>query len=93
MGESAGGNLSAAICLLARDRGRPALSHQALLYPATNMSVHPTAASANALFIPQPEMLAYRRHYLGGADGRRTLAAAFHLPDRSSPSFVSQPLL
>jgi len=26
------------MCLLARDRGGPALSHQALLYPATDMS-------------------------------------------------------
>ncbi len=33
-GDSAGGNLSAAVTLLARDRGGPALEHQALLYPA-----------------------------------------------------------
>jgi acetyl esterase len=52
MGESAGANLSAVICLLARDRGGPALSHQALLYPPTDMSSPPTAASAKALFIP-----------------------------------------
>jgi acetyl esterase/lipase len=70
MGESAGANLSAVICLLARDRGGPALSHQALLYPPTDMSSPPTAASANALFIPQPEVLAYRRYYLGDADPR-----------------------
>src|SRR5215471_3501717 len=35
MGESAGGNLAAVMCLLARDRGGPKISHQALLYPAT----------------------------------------------------------
>ena len=70
MGESAGGNLSAVMCLLARDRGGPAIGHQALLYPATDISSPPTAASANALIIPQPEMLAYRRHYLGDADPR-----------------------
>jgi ABC-type branched-subunit amino acid transport system ATPase component len=56
--------------LLARDRGGPALSHQGLLYPATDMSTPPTAAAANALIIPQPEMLAYRRHYLADADPR-----------------------
>ena len=38
MGESAGGNLAAVICLLARDRGGPAISHQALIYPATDMT-------------------------------------------------------
>jgi|SRR5262245_12176472 len=32
-GDSAGGNLAAAVCLMARDRGRPALSAQVLLYP------------------------------------------------------------
>ena len=68
MGESAGANLSAVMCLLARDRGGPALSHQALLYPPTDMTSPPPAASASALFIPLPEMLAYRRHYLGDAD-------------------------
>jgi acetyl esterase/lipase len=70
MGESAGANLSAVMCLLARDRGGPALSHQALLYPPTDMSAPPTAASADALFIPQPEVAAFRRHYLGDADPR-----------------------
>ena len=70
MGESAGANLSAVMCLLARDRGGPALSHQGLLYPATDMSTPPTAATAKALIIPQPEMLAYRRHYLADADPR-----------------------
>lgn len=32
-GESAGGNLSAAVSLLARDRGGPDIAHQLLLYP------------------------------------------------------------
>src|SRR6516164_413948 len=38
MGESAGGNLAAVMCLLARDRGGPAISHQTLVYPATDMT-------------------------------------------------------
>jgi len=33
MGDSAGGGLAAAIALMARDRGGPALSHQILIYP------------------------------------------------------------
>ncbi|QGP81293.1 alpha/beta hydrolase fold domain-containing protein [Sphingobium sp. CAP-1] len=32
-GESAGGGLAAALCLLARDRGGPAIAHQNLIYP------------------------------------------------------------
>jgi acetyl esterase len=69
MGESAGGNLSAVMCLLARDRGGPALSHQALLYPATDLT-REHAATAKTLIISAPEMRAYRRHYLGDADPR-----------------------
>jgi acetyl esterase/lipase len=69
MGESAGGNLSAVMCLLARDRGGPAIRHQSLLYPATDMTATPTAA-ANTPILSEPEMRAYRRHYLGDADPR-----------------------
>jgi acetyl esterase/lipase len=66
MGESAGGNLSAVIALLARDRGGPALSHQALIYPATNMTAHGKAAATPELpFLSPAEMTAYRTMYLG----------------------------
>jgi len=67
MGESAGGTLSAVMCLLARDRGGPVISHQALIYPATDMTVHDRAAAANpsAPFLSAEEMAAYRRMYLG----------------------------
>jgi acetyl esterase len=70
MGESAGGNLSAVVCLLARDRGGPAISHQALIYPATDMTAHSQPAEPAAVlpFLSQDEMTAYRRMYLG-ADG------------------------
>lgn len=34
-GDSAGGNLSAAVSIMARDRGGPALRHQLLIYPVT----------------------------------------------------------
>lgn len=37
-GDSAGGNLAAVMCLLARDRGGPRLLHQLLIYPATDMT-------------------------------------------------------
>ena len=35
-GDSAGGNLSAAVSLAARDRGGPPLQHQLLIYPSVN---------------------------------------------------------
>jgi len=35
-GDSAGGNLAAVVCQVVRDEGGPTISHQALLYPATD---------------------------------------------------------
>jgi acetyl esterase len=35
-GDSSGGNLAAAVALLARERGRPAIMHQLLVYPNTD---------------------------------------------------------
>ena len=66
MGESAGGTLAAVVCLLARDRGGPAISHQGLSYPATDMTAHDRPAeAASSLFLSPEEMAAYRRLYLG----------------------------
>jgi acetyl esterase/lipase len=85
MGESAGGNLSAVMCLLARDSGGPAISHQVLLYPPTDMtmSAMPAGAIANAPFLSQPEMAAYRRHYLGDADPRDSRVSPLLAADHS----------
>lgn len=67
MGESAGGTLAAVTCLLARDRGGPAIRHQALIYPAADMSdAHESpAVDPNAPFLSATEIAAYRRLYLG----------------------------
>jgi acetyl esterase len=67
MGESAGGNLAAVVCLLARDRGGPVISNQALIYPATDMTAHNRSAEPAAAlpFLSPEEMTAYRRMYLG----------------------------
>jgi acetyl esterase len=67
MGESAGGTLSAVMCLLARDRGGPLIGHQALLYPPTDMTSEPQPIG-RSLIISGPEMRAFRRMYLGDAD-------------------------
>jgi acetyl esterase len=67
MGESAGANLSAVVCLLARDRGGPAIAYQALLYPPTDLT-RESGGAADALIIPASETRAFRRLYLGDAD-------------------------
>src|SRR3984885_1559352 len=66
MGESAGGNLAAVACLIARERGGPAISHQALIYPATDMTrTAPATADPHAPFLSATEISAYKRLYLG----------------------------
>jgi acetyl esterase/lipase len=37
MGDSAGGNLAAVVCLMARDRGGPPIAFQLLIYPSVDM--------------------------------------------------------
>lgn len=47
-GDSAGGNLAAAVALLARDRGGPSLAHQSLIYPVTDHAFNTTSYDENA---------------------------------------------
>jgi acetyl esterase/lipase len=50
MGDSAGGGLAAAVCLMARDRGGPAVAQQLLIYPMLDdRPVPPDAALARFL--------------------------------------------
>ena len=86
VGESAGGTLSAVMCLIARDRGGPAISHQALIYPAVDMSEHSRSAAANpqAPFLSQEEMAAYRKMYFGPDEDRGNPWASPMLADDHS---------
>jgi acetyl esterase len=67
MGESAGATLAAVACLIAKERGGPALAHQALIYPAADMTgaLNVAASQSNAPFLSAGEMAAYNRLYLG----------------------------
>ena len=47
-GDSAGGNLTAAVALMARDRGAPALRHQLLVYPVTDADFSRASYRENA---------------------------------------------
>jgi acetyl esterase len=47
-GDSAGGNLAAAVALMCRDRGGPTLVHQALIYPVTDFDPDTGSMVANA---------------------------------------------
>jgi len=96
MGESAGGNLAAVVSLAARDRGGPPIAHQALLYPATDMSESGTAipaarASRNPAFVHADEMEAYHRMYLSSPEDATSPLASPMLADsleRLPPALV-----
>ncbi|HLP21083.1 MAG TPA: alpha/beta hydrolase [Chitinophagales bacterium] len=65
-GESAGGNFSAAITLMARDKGGPKILHQTLLYPSVNMVEHEPSVERNATgYILTKDLLdAFHRAYI-----------------------------
>ncbi|WP_457539966.1 alpha/beta hydrolase [Williamsia sp. R60] len=65
MGDSAGGNLAAAVCLMSRDRSGPAIVHQTLLYPATDLRWQSASAdlNANAPVLGKSDLFAFRNWY------------------------------
>ena len=85
MGDSAGGNLAAVVSLMARDRGGPAIAFQGLLYPATDLTMaSPSIAeNADAPILTRADMLAFRAHYLGGADPVEPYASPLLAADHS----------
>jgi acetyl esterase len=86
MGDSAGGNLAAVVCLLARERGGPAIGHQALLYPVTDGSQSSDSyrANAEAIILTAADMRAFYGHYLGPDDDPLSWRVSpLHAPDLS----------
>jgi len=65
-GESAGGNLAAVTCLIARDRGTPQPVYQVLVYPITNDDFNTPSYLEQAMAVPldRPSMMWFFRYYL-----------------------------
>jgi acetyl esterase len=85
-GDSAGGNLAAAVSLMARDRGEPALAFQLLVYPVTNRDFGTTSYEQNATgyLLSQDSMVWYWDHYLSDpADAANPYAAPMQAKDLS----------
>ena len=85
MGDSAGGNLAAVVSLMARDRSGPSIAHQALLYPATDLTMTSPSIeeNAHAPVLTKADCVAFRDHYLGGQDPRQPYASPLHAADLS----------
>lgn len=72
-GDSAGGNLAAALCLLARDRKGPVISHQTLIYPVTDLSGFDRESYkrfGHGYMLEQNEMEVFARLYCKSDDHR-----------------------
>jgi acetyl esterase len=65
-GDSAGGNLTAAVALMARDRGGPSLRHQLLIYPVANHAFDTKSYEENkqGYLLSREMMRWFWNHYL-----------------------------
>jgi acetyl esterase/lipase len=84
-GDSAGGNLAAAVTLLARSRG-PRLAHQLLVYPNTDYLSDTASLRENndPLLFNRNSSDWYWGHYLASpADGADPLASPLRVPDHA----------
>ncbi|HET7738114.1 MAG TPA: alpha/beta hydrolase fold domain-containing protein [Tepidiformaceae bacterium] len=85
-GESAGGNLAAAVTLMARDRGGPPIRFQWLMYPVTDSNVDTASYHENAqgYLLERAGMIWFWDHYVrSDADRIHPYAAPLRADDLS----------
>jgi acetyl esterase len=82
-GDSAGGNLAAVVCLMARDRAGPAIAHQLLVYPATDLLMsHPSVkTNGEGYLLTADTMRWFVDHYLGEADAKDPMISPIYAED------------
>lgn len=85
-GDSAGGNLAAAVSLLARDKGGPDIDYQVLVYPTTTFSFDfaDESSDESSYFITEPDLAWSWDHYLENEiDGMSPYASPLQAKDLS----------
>ena len=84
-GDSAGGNLSAVVCLKSREASGPPIALQILVYPVTNLCAFDTPSYqefAEGYYLSRAEMEWFRSHYLAKReDGQHPHASPLLAPD------------
>ena len=78
-GDSAGGNLAAAVAIMARDRAGPALRHQLLIYPVTDNDFSLPSYAENGggeYYLSTDGMRWFWGHYLGDTPAKNAPLAA-----------------
>lgn len=89
MGDSAGGNLAAVVTILARDEHGPGISHQALIYPATDMTDDARedesfVGNVLGIVLSNDDIDVFRRHYISDTDDPSDYRLSpIHAPDLS----------
>lgn len=82
MGDSAGGNLAAAVCLLARKRRGPKIGRQILIYPTLDATLS-TPRLVDEVPVRRAECEAFYRHYVNGHSRTDELVSPLHAEDLS----------
>ena len=82
-GDSAGGNLAAAVTLRARDRGAPPIALQVLVYPVTDGGCDTGSYEefADGFSLARADMQWFWDHYLGDQDRLQPLASPLRAAD------------
>lgn len=91
MGESAGGNLAAALCVLRARQGNSPIRHQILIYPALDATM--ASESMTAIRLPgleMPQMLRLMQMYCGTAELTNPLVSPMFAenPAALPPAFI-----
>jgi acetyl esterase len=92
-GDSAGGNLAAAVSLMARDAGGPSPAMQLLIYPVTDVVGGPSRQLfAEGFQLTKSDMDWFEAHYLsGGASGEDPRISVLRAEDLSGlpPAYIA----
>ena len=84
-GESAGGNLAAVACLIARDKGFPLIEKQVLIYPATDFSGNYLSREKyNGYFLTKDDLQYFEDHYFQEEKDRENVYASPMLAENMS---------
>ena len=90
VGDSAGGNLAAALCLLARERGGPHIAHQTLIYPTLDATLSSPSMALEHTGLSRTDFGKIVRYYIGDRDPRDGLVSPIHAADHRNlpPAFI-----
>lgn len=69
-GDSAGGNLAAAVCLMSKEKGGPHIAFQLLIYPATQIGIDTKSRQdlATGYFLETETMIWFEEQYMASPD-------------------------